>query len=813
MIELTGEYTDAKVMGLSRDEIEENTLEQLQSMIDHEAFTNPVRVAPDCHVGNGAVIGFTMEVGDRIIPNVIGVDIGCFAGDTEVKLLDGNDYRMDELARRDDGFEVYSCTPDGEIVPTKATAHKTRSDAPLIAIELDNGELIRCTPDHEFMLRDGSYEEARNLTEGTSLMPLYTGETDDGYQLVYHNERGPVEDRGVRAHWLVARSNLMDIPKNMGKVVLHHKNFIKNDNRPDNLEFMNPSDHSKLHRELSKNDWWQSEEFERARIETLGNREPTQREIEAATENIRRWMDENPETFAEVTKQNGERGKEYLKEFNTTERSCSICGETCANPASEYWHQVREHPHKTEYKLSSNAESKIADNHKVVSVTSLDVTEDVYCLNVPETGNFALSAGVFVHNCGMFSANLGADLPVTGDELDQRVRAKVPMGWGPDGLKAPERGRYHIVNDFPWEEVNNTLAAFIEMMDGPWVDYMEEFHENGGYDREYLDALVARARTMSNYVNMNNVIGSVGTLGSGNHFIEIGQSVETGDYWVTVHSGSRGLGEKTAQYHQKKAGEHLDEKYNRDDRAERIRELLAEYPSEYVVFDVDDVSDEDLRTWVTGGMGEDFINYDAIQPEQREEYRDELKEATRIAQENGDTAESLDYLVGDEAGAYLVDMIFCQRYASESRKMMARAVADGVCVELGETIESVHNFIDFRDGVIRKGATRSYEGELAIVPFNMRDGTLLVEGKSNEEWQYSVCHGAGRLMSRGEACRTFSEEDVAETMEDAGAFATAFPNDEAPGAYKPADLIENAIQDTATIVDRLEVVHNWKADD
>lgn len=415
--------------------------------------------------------------------------------------------------------------------------------------------------------------------------------------------------------------------------------------------------------------------------------------------------------------------------------------------------------------------------------------------------------------CGLYSVCLGSDLPVTGTELDERVRARVPMGWGPDGLSAPNRDRYHLVNDFPWDKVNATLKDFIASMDGPWIDYLERFRDNGGYTREYLVELVSRAHSVSTYVNMNNVIGSVGTLGRGNHFLEIGQSAETGDYWLTVHSGSRGLGEKTAQYHQQKATENLDEKYNRDTRAERIRELFSGYPEEFFSFSVESVSDEKLLTWVTGGEGEDFINYEPIPTSDRERYRNELKRAVNIAKEGGDTAEDLDYLEGDAAGAYLVDMIFCQCYASESRKMMAQSVGEALGVELGDDIESVHNFIDFRDGVIRKGATRSYDGEISIIPFNMRDGTLLVNGKSNPEWQYSVCHGAGRLMSRGEARRTFTEDDVKEMMDSVGAFATAFPDEESPGAYKPAELIESAIEDTAEVIDRLEVVHNWKADD
>ena len=411
--------------------------------------------------------------------------------------------------------------------------------------------------------------------------------------------------------------------------------------------------------------------------------------------------------------------------------------------------------------------------------------------------------------CGMDAMNLGPDLPVSGDELDERVRAKVPMGFGPDGLQAPDREYYHVKDDFPWETVDDTLAGFVETMDEAYVDPMADFLDAGGYDLDYFKELVAkRAGRMSGYFGMNVAINSVGTLGAGNHFIEIGRSVETGDYWVVVHSGSRGLGANTAQYWQSRAS-HLR-------RVDEARTALRDLPEEYlayVKFDLDSVSDEALLDWLQGSMGESFVDYEALKadyaasdPSRIEQIGKRLKTAIPDGPSDGDP---LDYLDGEEAAGYLIDMVFCQRYAAESRTMMAETVADVIGVQPRDHIRSTHNFIDFRDGIVRKGATRAYEGERIVVPFDMRHGTLICEGKSNAAWNYSSPHGAGRVMSRTEAKETLDEEDVREQMD--GIHASVIPLDEAPDAYKDATAIEEAIQPTAAVVDRLEVVHNFKA--
>jgi RNA-splicing ligase RtcB len=221
---------------------------------------------------------------------------------------------------------------------------------------------------------------------------------------------------------------------------------------------------------------------------------------------------------------------------------------------------------------------------------------------------------------------------------------------------------------------------------------------------------------------------SIGTLGGGNHFIEIGKSEQTGDYWITFHSGSRQFGLKVAVYHQRRAGK-----------------------------------------------GE------------------------------------LAYLVGREAFDYLVDMVIAQKYADRNREVMANIIMKSLDLEARETVVSVHNYIDFNDFIIRKGAITSYKDQKMIIPWNMEDGIILCEGKSNPEWNYSAPHGAGRAGSRAWAKKKFSSEVAHNRMKDKGIYSSCVPVDEVKEAYKDPTIIEKYLGPTATIVDRLIPVLNLKS--
>jgi tRNA-splicing ligase RtcB len=360
--------------------LEDEAKKQLLNVAQLPFVYRWVAAMPDVHWGIGATVGSVIPTKGAIIPAAVGVDIGCFTGDTLIALLDGKSYPIRELAESGKEIVVYSCTESGKVVAAKAIARKTRSQASLVKVILDNGQEIRCTPDQRFMLRDCSYEEASRLSPGVSLMPLYKQVDPEGYVRVKQNYSG----RWQRAHWMVARAGLLGpIPRFEGqKTIIHHKNFDEADNSPENLQFMGDADHSVFHRNLvDRNQHWQSPEFEekckRALYEKAQTKEGLQYFAERGAPNILRYMEEQPEHFKESVAENGQRGKAYLIVYNQSERgrqkskeiahrhyTCETCGEKVRSGLGIHNHRRWVHGY----------------NHNVVAVIPLEGREDVYCL-------------------------------------------------------------------------------------------------------------------------------------------------------------------------------------------------------------------------------------------------------------------------------------------------------------------------------------------------------------------------------------------------------------------------------------------------
>lgn len=179
-----------------------------------------------------------------------------------------------------------------------------------------------------------------------------------------------------------------------------------------------------------------------------------------------------------------------------------------------------------------------------------------------------------------------------------------------------------------------------------------------------------------------------------------------------------------------------------------------------------------------------------------------------------DVPKQMEFLTEKEMYNYFIDMIFAQVYASENRKFIIDRILNVLKTEKIDFVESIHNYIDFEDLIIRKGAISSYNGKRMIIPFNMADGIIICEGKSNEQWNFSAPHGAGRLLSRTKAFETLSLENYSSIMREKNIFTTSVSKatlDEAPMAYKPADEIEKAITNTAKILFKIKPIYNLKS--
>lgn len=269
---------------------------------------------------------------------------------------------------------------------------------------------------------------------------------------------------------------------------------------------------------------------------------------------------------------------------------------------------------------------------------------------------------------------------------------------------------------------------------------------------------------------------SIGTLGGGNHFIEIDVGKDNTKYLV-IHTGSRNLGKQVADYYQKLAVELMQGK---DELYAKQEQLIAEYKA------------QGRRNEIQAAIKELHKNFEARQL---------------------DIPKDLCYLTGKYREDYLHDMRICQDFAFLNRAV----IADLIIEEMGWTpitnFETIHNYID-DENMIRKGAISAKKDEKLLIPINMRDGCIVGIGKGNEDWNQSAPHGAGRIMSRNKAREVVSLDEFKEAMD--GIYTTsvgADTIDEAPMVYKPMDEIVENIKDTVDILEIIKPVYNFKASD
>ena len=277
----------------------------------------------------------------------------------------------------------------------------------------------------------------------------------------------------------------------------------------------------------------------------------------------------------------------------------------------------------------------------------------------------------------------------------------------------------------------------------------------------HLDELLCR-----NSVDIERAKLSLGTLGGGNHFIEIDRD-DDGRYYLVVHTGSRHLGVEVAEYYQNWAYD--SSKQNHKNRRNYVIETLRSQGRE-------------------------------------REIQKELANLTC------DVPKDLAYVSGILFDSYLHDMEIVQEYAKWNRIAITDVIRTFMNWGIEDDFETVHNYIDTDRMILRKGAVSANKGETLLIPMNMRDGSLLCRGKGNPDWNYSAPHGAGRIMSRAEAFKSLDIHEFKREMY--GVYQTSVCEDtidESPMAYKPMEAIIENIGDTVDILKVMKPVYNFKA--
>ena len=288
---------------------------------------------------------------------------------------------------------------------------------------------------------------------------------------------------------------------------------------------------------------------------------------------------------------------------------------------------------------------------------------------------------------------------------------------------------------------------------------------------------LTRLRCYRDLKDAKRLVRSLGTLGGGNHFIEIDKAAD-GTKYLVIHSGSRNLGKQVAELYQKLAV-NLDRGYGK-----------------YF-----EKRDEIIRTFKEQGR--------------RKEIQSALKALHFKTYETQPTMpEDLCFLSGKYLEDYLHDVDICQDFARRSREKMAQIILERTGLTGGEAFHTIHNYIDTDEMILRKGAIAAHAGEKVLIPINMRDGSILAVGKGNPEWNYSAPHGAGRIMSRSKAKHELSMDEYKKEM--AGVYTTSVNEhtlDEAPMAYKSLTDIIDVIRESVEVIDIMKPVYNFKASD
>ena len=314
----------------------------------------------------------------------------------------------------------------------------------------------------------------------------------------------------------------------------------------------------------------------------------------------------------------------------------------------------------------------------------------------------------------------------------------------------------------------------LERLDAALHGYDVEVIVPSGFDiratrHSFCDRISLEALRCAKNVDLDRAYRSIGTLGGGNHFIEIDRD-EAGNVYLVIHTGSRHLGIDVCKFYQEQAFKSLASP-SQEERMALINSLKA------------------------AGRQRDIPS--ALQ---------------ELAKRSPKSTKDLAWCEGQLFEDYIHDMRIAQRYAELNREAIAEAICQYMGWEVEDEFQTIHNYIDTEHMVLRKGAVSAQSGEKLLIPINMRDGSLLCIGKGNEDWNCSAPHGAGRLMSRAKAKATVSMAEFEESM--AGIYTTSVSVgtlDESPMAYKRIEDIVGNIADTVDIVSVIKPIYNFKA--
>lgn len=704
------------------ENIEPEALNQIYTLIKQPAFSDcKVRIMPDVHAGAGCVIGFTADLGDKVIPNIVGVDIGCVDKDTEFLT--------------ENGWVKISEYKNQKIAVFNAKTRTTKFESPIAYIKDKNDKFYylhtkyginqMISSEHKCLVEKGSHNKpksrgelycisAKDLYEKHSMLKL--GFRDNFICDIPNlniNKKCELSNEQIRVQIMVMADGHI---QNGGKCVCQFSRKRKIDRC---LELLKDALINYEIKERKRDIFAVLFEppLKNKRISEFYNCSIEQLKI--ICDEVMKWDGTIKDNVYTSTFKEDVDFVQYA--FACTGRRTSI---SCDNREGKKSYRCIVSDSKPRVQLAGTPK------------TDIDIVDSVdgykYCFTT-STGFWIMRRNGCIcvtGNCGMYTVELG-NIDIDFQKLDEVIRKYVPSG----------RNVHEEESKFA-EDIINKLICKNELKNVDWLKR------------------------------------SLGTLGGGNHFIEVDVDEEENKYLI-IHSGSRNIGKQVAEIYQQLAIDALQGKYKLEEESQK---LIEEYK----------------RT----GRQKDIQRGLA-----------ELKR--KFQPDKMNIPKELSYLTGENREMYLHDMKLCQEFATANRIDIADKILLGMFGHSSATykaFQTVHNYIEHNTNIVRKGAISAKEGEKVLIPMNMRDGCIIGIGKGNADWNYSAPHGAGRIMSRSKAKEMVSLEEFEKSMD--GIFTTSVNRstiDESPMAYKPIGEIVENIKDTVEIVKIIKPVYNFKA--
>lgn len=730
MIELKGKYNTCKVF---TDNIDSATISQLTALLNQQSVEgNQIRIMSDCHSGKGSIIGTTMTLTNRkVIPNIVGVDIGCLDNETQVLTEDGwihiDKYNGQKILMYEVQSDIsYFEYPEAYIIKDADMWYHFKNKYGL-------DQMV--SPEHKMLIWKGSKQRgykptnyiAEELVEKhESLARGVAGGIKTTFNLL--SEGIDESDIDIRINIMISadghiREQYNKVEMNfkkdrkierckylLGKANIEFKETICNDGST-LICFKNKGYTKDLHK------YWKCNQHQLSIIcDECMHWDGT---IESDRKSFSTSIKENADLIQYAFACNGVRcgiqkykGEKYSEDWNDWYNTYTTLNEVILLPDCRYGNYIE------------RIEAKPG--------------EKKYCFTT-ETGYFVIRRNNKISitgNCGVLAVKFKerrVDLP----KLDSVIRKYVPSGG--------------------------------------------DVHEESKEDRTVLRVEELRCYGRQGAkIRGDLAYKSVGTLGGGNHYIELNKDSED-NIWLTIHTGSRHLGLEICDYYQNAGYEQIKVKLNNGSKKEKLNKLINE------------LKEQGRHKEISGAI---------------EKFNKAYNE------QNPNIPFELAYVEEELFNDYIHDMKLVQEHAACNRAEIARIIMKHMKLHEVERFETIHNYIDTENMILRKGSVSAQVGEKLIIPINMRDGSLVCVGKGNPDWNYSAPHGMGRVMSRSQAKEQLSMKEFKKTMRDAGVYTTCISKDtidESPMAYKNKDEVISNILDTVKIIDVIKPIYNFKA--